>query len=103
MDDADAPATFSGFEAYNTIPLKAGTGGGTIDPPVISGVRLLANGDLELTVTCTAGRVLVLQGAPALGGNWPTLQSTTPATSPATLVVPKADLVPQRFLRVYQE
>jgi hypothetical protein len=97
------PATYSGFESHNSAPLKTRQGGGPLDPPVITSWRLLANGDLELTVACTTGRPLTVQGEPALGSTWKPLQTSTPGATPAKLVVPKSSLVPQQFLRVYQE
>lgn len=97
------PATYSGFDAYNSFPLKATSGGSAPDPAVITAYRVLENGDLELTADCTADHPLTVQGARALDAPWSDLQTTTPASSQVVLTVPKATLGNRLFLRLVQE
>ena len=97
------PETYSGFDAYNSFPLKATSGGSAPDPAVITGYRVLENGDLELTATCTADHLLTVQGAGALNAPWSDLQTTTPASSQVVLTVPKATLGNRLFVRLFQE
>lgn len=97
------PATFSGFEAYNQVRVHAGGGGGPPAPSRFSTWNRLANGDLELTLECTAGRPLTLQGAAQPAGPWNVVQTLTPPSSPATLTVPAASLAAVPFYRAFQE
>ncbi len=97
------PETYSGFDAYNSFPLKATSGGSAPDPAAITAYRVLENGDLELTAACTADRLLTVQGAGAIDAPWSDLQTTTPASSQIVLTVPKATLGDRIFLRLVQE
>jgi hypothetical protein len=103
VSSGTVPEIYTGFEAYNRAPLKTRSGGGPLDPSVLTGSRRLGNGDLELTVACTPGRPLAIHGASALGGNWGVLQTSTPASSPATVVVPRATLGNRQYVRASQE
>lgn len=97
------PETYSGFDAYNSFPLRSISGGTSPDPAIITGCRVLENGDLELTATCTPDRPLTVAGSAQLDGSWSNLQTDTPADSPVVLVVPKAALGNRLFLRLFQE
>ena len=97
------PQVFSGFEAYNTFPLKTRSGGSPLSPSTLTGWRRLENGDLAVTVECTEGRPLILEGAAAVDGPWSLLESQVPAASPASFTVSASTLGTRLFLRTLQE
>lgn len=103
VSGATVPETYSGFDAYNAIPLKTIAGGAAPDPSRITAYRVLENGDLELTVTCTPDRPLTVLGGAALEVAWSNLQTTTPSSSSIALIVPKASLGDRLFIRLFQE
>lgn len=100
--ETSLPASYAGFEAYNVFPLAA-VEGGVLDPSRFTGWRLLGNGDLEVTLDCTPGYPLTLQGAAGPGGAWTNLQTTTPSAATATLVVPQTSLGASILLRAVQQ
>jgi len=103
LSPATVPETYSGFEAYNNLRLLAIAGGSEPETSAITGYRLLPDGDLELTATCTPDRPLTVHGATELAGLWSSLQTSTPTSSPAVLIVPRASLGERHFLRLSQE
>lgn len=97
------PATYSGFEAYNQVSIHAGGGGGLPTPSQFTGWRTLPEGGLELTLECTPGRLLTLQGAGQPAGPWTALQTSVPAASPITLTVPRSEPGTGQYFRAFQE
>ena len=97
------PFTYAGFEAYNLVPLRTGGDGGILIPSRFTAWNRLANGDLELTLDCTPGRPLTLQGAASSPGAWSVLQTLVPAAASATLTVPREALRSTEYLRAVQE
>ncbi len=100
-DAAAMPAVYTAFEAYNLLPARA-VAGGAPAPSAFTGWQRLPNGDLELTLSCTPGRALIIEGAAALGSPWQDLVSVTPSASPARVVVPASALGERRFVRARQ-
>jgi len=96
-----SPAVFSGFEAFTRGTLQA-VGGNPPTAPTIQSIALQGDGSVQLTITCTAGMDLVIQGTPQIGGNWSALQTLTPQSSPATVTLTATDLGAMQFMRAYQ-
>ncbi|MBE7503572.1 MAG: hypothetical protein HS113_25440 [Verrucomicrobiales bacterium] len=97
------PQAFAGFEAYNTFPLRTRSEGSPLSPSTLTDWRRLEDGDLTITVECTVGRPLILEGAAAVDGPWSLLESLVPTASPASFTVPASTLGNRLFLRTFQE
>jgi hypothetical protein len=101
-NDATVPALYTAFEAYNWVPLRTSAGGAPA-PSSFTAWQRLANGDLELTIACTPGRPLTVQGVASLGSPWQDITSLTPDVSPVKVVVAMTTLGQRRILRAMQQ
>ena len=96
---ATTPALSSGFEAYTRFQMQTTA----LQRPVIESIRARPDGGVDLSIRCTVGRNLVVQGMPGIGGSWRDLQTVTPEASPKPILVPAADLGNLQILRAYQQ
>lgn len=99
VEDA-VPSLFATSSSLTLLPLKAGSGGG--GALAIQAIVLESDGEVQLIVECQPGVPLAIQRSTALGGQWQTIQSETPAASPATLRVPLSSFGDLSFLRATQ-
>jgi len=91
----------SGFQTATSTILQTSKGSPPA-APVIQSITLQGDGSVQLSVTCTAGTDLVVQGTTQIGGTWNTLQTVTPQSSPATITLTAADLGTIQVIRAYQ-
>jgi len=100
LEDATIPTYFATAVSQTLLPLKTGSdGGGAL---AIQSIILEPAGEVRLIIECQPGLPLEVQRSDVLGGIWQTIQSETPASSPATVLVPLAAFGDLSLLRVSQ-
>lgn len=99
--DPDNVPTRSAYSNVTTVLLlKTGSGGG--GTLAITSIAQEPVGSVTFTIDCQPGVPLELQRATALGSNWETVQTVTPDSSPAILILPLTDLGNASFFQAAQ-
>jgi len=99
-DFESVPSRYASTGVLTALPMRTRSGGG--GSLAIAALSLDADGSVRCTITCQPGVPLELQRSTSLGSNWQTVESTTPESSPVTLVLPGGSLGDLSFLRAVQ-
>lgn len=100
FEDGTIPSFYASAASMTLLPLKTGSdGGGELS---IQSIILEPGGEVQLIIECQPGVPLEIQRVDALSAVWQTIQSETPSSSPAVVVVPLASFGDRSFLRVSQ-
>jgi hypothetical protein len=99
-DFESVPSRYASTGVLTALSMRTRSGSG--GDLIITGLSLDADGSVRCTITCQPGVPLELQRLAGLGSQWQTVESTTPASSPMTVVLPGESLGELSFLRAVQ-